>query len=277
MLRSDQVEADGSRQTGPDYLRFLIHALAHDHRLFEPQARIDDELAWGLGWGIEDSDGGRAIWQWGNNPGYKNLVIGRPADRQGVVVLTNGDRGALVYRDVVCRLLPGPHPSLETRHRPRWLLATAGRPVDLELRLDEPGVRTLLEVLAWRGDDAEVDRIADRYRDAPTRLLGLVVEKSWETQGVPPGTPIACIGLEPTGRDEAEITSLAVLPDWRGQGFARSLVFGACEQLGLRMLEAETDAHTVDFYRAIGFTVASLGERYPGVERFRCLLQLPPR
>jgi CubicO group peptidase (beta-lactamase class C family) len=275
--RGRKAAAGGLYTTGPDYLRFLVHSLAHGHRLFEPQVRIDDELAWGLGWGIEESRGGRAIWQWGNDPGYKNIVLGRPADGQGVVVLTNGDRGALVYRDVVRRLLPGPHPSLETRHRPRWLLATAGRPVDLEPRLDEPGVRAVLEVLAWRGDDGEVERIADRFRDAHTRLLGLVVEKSWETQEISPGTPIACIGLEPRGRDEAEITSLAVLPDWRRQGFARSLVFGACEQLALRRLEAETDADAVDFYRAIGFAVESLGERYPGVERFRCRLELPPR
>ena len=49
----------------------------------------------------------------------------------------------------------------------------------------------------------------------------------------PPGTPIACIGLEPRDdRDEAEITALAVLPDWRRQGFARALIFGACEHLG---------------------------------------------
>ena len=28
------------------------------------------------------------------------------------------------------------------------------------------------------------------------------------------------------------------------------------------------------FYRCLGFTVESLGERYPGVERFRCTLPL---
>ena len=76
------------------------------------------------------------------------------------------------------------------------------------------------------------------------RLLGVVVEKSWEALGIAPRTPIACIGLQPKGREEAEITSLAVLPAWRGQGFGRGLVFGACEQLGLRALEAETDADT---------------------------------
>jgi len=270
-----KAAAGGLFTTAPDYLRFLVHSLAHGHRMFGAQARIDDELAWGLGWGIEDGEGVRAIWQWGNDPGYKNFVIGRPADGQGVVVLTNSDHGALVYRELVRRLLPGPHPSLETRHRPRWLLATAVRPVDLRARLDEPGVRAVLDVLAWRGDDGEVDRIADRYRDGRTRLLGVVVEKSWEALGIAPGTPIACIGLQPEGRDEAEITSLAVLPDWRRQGFARALVFGACEQLGLRALEAETDADAVEFYRAIGFAVESLGERYPGAERFRCRLELP--
>jgi CubicO group peptidase (beta-lactamase class C family) len=276
--RGAKAAAGGLYTTGPDYLRFLVHALAHGHRMFEPQARIDDQLAWGLGWGIEESDGGAAIWQWGNNPGYKNFVIGRPADGLGVVVLTNGDRGALVYGDVVRRLLPGPHPSLEVRHRPRWLLATGGRPVDLRPRLDEPAVRALLDVLTWRGNDGEVDRIADHYRGAHTQLLGLVVEKSWQAQGMVPGTPIACIGLElRDDRDEAEITALAVLPDWRRQGFARQLIFRACDHLCLRAVEAETDADAVDFSRAAGFAVESLGERYPGVERFRCRLELPPR
>ena len=272
-----KAAAGGLHTTGPDYLRFLARSLTHGHRQFEPQVRIDDELAWGLGWGIEESDGGRSVWQWGNDPGYKNFVIGRPVDGRGVVVLTNGDRGALVYRSVVRRLLPGPHPSLETRHRPRWLLATAGRPVDLRPRLDEPAVRAVLEVLAWRGEEGEVDRIADRYRGAGAQLLGVVVERSWEAQGIALGTPIACIGLERRSRDEAAVTALAVLPDWRRQGFARALVFGACEQLGLRAVEAETDADAVGFYRATGFTVESLGERYPGVERFRCRLELPSR
>jgi ribosomal protein S18 acetylase RimI-like enzyme len=133
----------------------------------------------------------------------------------------------------------------------------------------------VLEVLAWRGEDSEVDRIADRYRDPHTRLLGLAVERSWDTQDVRPGTPIACVGLEPRGPDEAEIRSLAVLPRWRRRGLARALVFGASEQLGLRALEAETDADAVGFYRATGFEVESLGERDPGVERFRCRLELP--
>jgi CubicO group peptidase (beta-lactamase class C family) len=272
-----KIAAGGLYTTGPDYLRFLVHALAHDHLMFEPQVRIDDELAWGLGWGIELRDADRAAWQWGNDPGYKNFVIGRPADGQGVVVFTNGDRGAHVYCHLVRHLLPGSHPALETRHRPSWLLATAPRTLDLRARLDEPTIRALFEILA-RCDDGDVERIADRYRDPKAQLLGLVVERSWEAQGIAVGTPVACIGLEPRGdRSEAMITALAVLPDWRRRGFARALIFGACQHLGLGAVEAETDTDAVVFYRAAGFSVRSLGEQHPGVERFRCRLELPPR
>ena len=34
-------------------------------------------------------------------------------------------------------------------------------------------------------------------------------------------------------------------------------------------LGAETDQASVGFYQALGFTVESLGEKYPGVKRFR--------
>lgn len=33
---------------------------------------------------------------------------------------------------------------------------------------------------------------------------------------------------------------------------------------------AETDDEAVDFYRRYGFFITSLGEKYPGVERFLC-------
>lgn len=37
---------------------------------------------------------------------------------------------------------------------------------------------------------------------------------------------------------------------------------------------AETDEEAVNFYRSIGFEVYSLGEKYPGVERFRCIYEV---
>ena len=115
-----KAAAGGLFTTAPDYLRFLDHCLVNEQRMFVPQVQIDDELAWGLGWGIERCEA-TAVWQWGNDPGYKNFVIGRPDQHVGVVVFTNGDRGAEVYAAVVRELLPGRHPSLEAEQRPGWL------------------------------------------------------------------------------------------------------------------------------------------------------------
>lgn len=41
----------------------------------------------------------------------------------------------------------------------------------------------------------------------------------------------------------------------------------------LTYLEAETDDEAVEFYKRIGFQVRTLGEKYPGVERFHCYLE----
>ena len=80
---------------------------------------------------------------------------------------------------------------------------------------------------------------------------------------------MACIGLERHG-DRATIKHIATSEHARGLGLGRRLVQGAIETFALRHLEAETDAAAVGFYRACGFQVSSLGEKYPGVERFRC-------
>ena len=114
-----KVAAGGLFTTAPDYLRFLQHCLVHEHRMFVPQVHIDEDLAWGLGWGIETGQE-TAVWQWGNDPGYKSYVLGRAARGDGLVVFTNGDRGADVYAAVVRELLPGPHPSLEPWQRSGW-------------------------------------------------------------------------------------------------------------------------------------------------------------
>lgn len=40
----------------------------------------------------------------------------------------------------------------------------------------------------------------------------------------------------------------------------------------LTELIAETDRDAVEFYRKYGFEIHSLGEKYPGVDRFHCRL-----
>jgi CubicO group peptidase (beta-lactamase class C family) len=64
-----------------------------------PQTRIDDRLAWGLGWGLQRppaESGEWSLWHWGDNPGYKHVALIGP--EHGLVVMTNGDRGLTACR-----------------------------------------------------------------------------------------------------------------------------------------------------------------------------------
>ena len=38
----------------------------------------------------------------------------------------------------------------------------------------------------------------------------------------------------------------------------------------VKLVSAETDKDAVNFYKRYGFSIISLGEKYPGVERFYC-------
>jgi CubicO group peptidase (beta-lactamase class C family) len=114
----------GSRplySTAADYGRFLAHVLALDDERWAPQWRIDEELSWGAGWGLELGPP-LHCWQWGLDTNASNFVIGCPQTGTGVVVLTDdAAHGRAFYRDVVERTLPGDHPSLRVEHNPAWL------------------------------------------------------------------------------------------------------------------------------------------------------------
>lgn len=84
------------------------------------------------------------------------------------------------------------------------------------------------------------------------------------------GRLIGCVGME-VRLESAVIRSLSVSASHRGRGVGRSMVEAVLQRTGVSWFEAETDADAVGFYERLGFTVASLGEKYPGVERFRCV------
>ena len=63
---------------------------------------------------------------------------------------------------------------------------------------------------------------------------------------------------------------IAVLAASRRRGIGSALVSHVFDRFNLDELVAETDADAVGFYERRGFAVHSLGEKYPGVERFRC-------
>ncbi|WP_061809335.1 GNAT family N-acetyltransferase [Rossellomorea vietnamensis] len=81
---------------------------------------------------------------------------------------------------------------------------------------------------------------------------------------------VGCIGVEFLNEGECEIKHIAVMPKHRGKGIGHKMIdyFGHCTRV-----TAETDRDAVIFYKKLGFKIMSLGEKYPGVERFRCVLE----
>lgn len=106
--------------TAADHGRFLAHVLTLDDARWQPLWPVDDEIAWGAGWGLE-IDGAVHGWQWGANPDASAFAIGCPATGDGVVALTDDPDGRAWYRAVVERELPGDHPSLRVERNPTWL------------------------------------------------------------------------------------------------------------------------------------------------------------
>jgi CubicO group peptidase (beta-lactamase class C family) len=76
-----------------------------------PRATPSSDLAWGLGWGLEESSVGRVAWHWGDNGGYKNYVAVALGAKRGFVYFTNSDSGLALRDLILARVLGGTHPA----------------------------------------------------------------------------------------------------------------------------------------------------------------------
>ena len=85
------------------------------------------------------------------------------------------------------------------------------------------------------------------------------------------GAPVGILRLYSSERMHSIITHIAVHPEWRERGIGRKLIEFICDELKSDRIEAETDDGAVGFYRSCGFEIEPLGERYPGVQRYRCV------
>ena len=86
--------------TATDYSKFLLHSFSIDV-MRQPQVKINSDLSWGLGCGLEGSGAGQMFWHWGDNGGFKNIFIADAKARSGILVFTNGDGGAKLYQRIV--------------------------------------------------------------------------------------------------------------------------------------------------------------------------------
>lgn len=135
---------------------------------------------------------------------------------------------------------------------------------DITMQASQPEIKELLSYSVFPDPEA-VDEAAASYQSGDSRLFG------YEEDGLLLGV----IGFD-VKEDELIIRHLAVLPENRGKGYGRGLILELLLEVQPKpeRVIAETDEEAVNFYRSIGFEVYSLGEKYPGVERFRCIYEV---
>jgi len=118
---------------------------------------------------------------------------------------------------------------------------------------------TIRKLLSFATSDKKVQQEYDKYILLSNRTL-----YSYEVEG----EIVGCIGIEQISLSECEIKHIAVLDDQREKGIGSKMINFIASKYS--SIVAETDYEAVDFYRRYGFSIASIGEEYPGVERFLC-------
>ncbi|WP_342555398.1 GNAT family N-acetyltransferase [Paenibacillus sp. FSL R7-0652] len=134
---------------------------------------------------------------------------------------------------------------------------------NLKPRLQEPEVQELLSYSVFPDPD-QVDQAIQQYAEQDALFLS-----GYEDED----QLVGLIGYEHTGASEITIRHIAVLPENRFKNYGRGMISQLLAAHNPDTLIAETDQEAVEFYRNSGFVVYSLGELYPGIERFRCVLE----
>ena len=114
--------ASSLQTTASDYARLLLAILNKKglkKRTFKDilrtQIKLDrsTNLGWGLGWGLQQTNRGKSIWQWGDNGTFKAYVLAYPARREGVVLFTNSYNGLRLVPDIIDFVFQDKSPAIE--------------------------------------------------------------------------------------------------------------------------------------------------------------------
>jgi ribosomal protein S18 acetylase RimI-like enzyme len=132
--------------------------------------------------------------------------------------------------------------------------------IPIKHRISEDSIQELLSYAVFP-DPERLEQEIQHYQDEPAlELYGH--EEDNDIIGI--------IGFSIHPNNTLELKHIAVEPGARGNGYGRGLILELIEIKQPAIIEAETDEDSVEFYRRVGFAIVSLGEKYPGAERFKC-------
>lgn len=81
--------------------------------MLTPQIRVNSNIDWGLGWGIQKTGRNISFWQWGDNGSFRGFVVGYPKEKIAVVILTNSENAFEIIEDIVKKAIGGTHPAFK--------------------------------------------------------------------------------------------------------------------------------------------------------------------
>lgn len=137
--------------------------------------------------------------------------------------------------------------------------------IDIRTQIDSSMVRGLVDQLEYPVEirESKTEQILTEYRKNPNQPI-LGAHEHGELLGL--------IGFRYDPPDRTVIRHIVVRRDHRGQGIGKQMIMHVSAVHAFQKITAETDRDAVGFYRRIGFRAESLGEKYPGTERFLCTL-----
>lgn len=116
--------AAGSLMTSvSEYSRFMVRLFgfgkpdalslsdASRREMLTPQTKINKNLSWGLGIGLESYQGRTLFWHWGDNGTFKAFMMGDPASGSGVIVFANAQNGHRLWQRVAAEKMGRDHPA----------------------------------------------------------------------------------------------------------------------------------------------------------------------
>ncbi len=78
--------------------------------MVKPSIKVNSNVSWGLGLGIQSSEIEDAVWHWGNNYNYNHsLAIIYKNSRIGAIVMIEGKMGKFVLKNIIHKAIGGPH------------------------------------------------------------------------------------------------------------------------------------------------------------------------
>ncbi len=95
--------------TAEDLAKFTLAIMnvrpdSHVDQMTQVYIQVSPDNHWGLGLGLGRGSQGEYFFHTGDNPGFKALILGFPDTGSGLVVLANGDRGAVVAEGIARQL-----------------------------------------------------------------------------------------------------------------------------------------------------------------------------